>query len=135
LWRVGTAQCLKTLQGHSHQVLSFHCSPDGQTLASGSADRTIKLWAIGTGQGLKMLQRHTNQVLSVCFSPEGQTLASSSADETIKLWDINTGQCLKTLRIDHPYEGMNITGVQGLTAAQKATLKALGAIEGTEIGQ
>jgi hypothetical protein len=30
---------------------------------------------------------------------------------------------------DRPYEGMNITGVKGLTEAEKATLKALGAIE------
>jgi hypothetical protein len=36
---------------------------------------------------------------------------------------------LKTLRSDRPYEGMNITGVTGITDAQKATLKALGAIE------
>lgn len=30
---------------------------------------------------------------------------------------------------DRPYKGMNITGVKGLTEAEKATLKALGAIE------
>ncbi|MBD2520675.1 hypothetical protein H6G93_38215 [Nostoc sp. FACHB-973] len=50
-------------------------------------------------------------------------------DETIKLWDTQTGVCLKTLRADRPYEGMNITEVTGITEAQKATLKALGAIE------
>ena len=44
-------------------------------------------------------------------------------------WDVQTGECLKTLRIDRPYELMNITGVKGLTEAQKATLKALGAVE------
>jgi WD40 repeat protein len=56
-------------------------------------------------------------------------LATSSQDETIKLWDINTGDCLKTLRTQRPYEGMNITGVWGITEAQKVTLKALGAVE------
>jgi hypothetical protein len=29
----------------------------------------------------------------------------------------------------HPYEGMNNTVVKGLTEAEKATLKALGAVE------
>jgi WD40 repeat protein len=58
-----------------------------------------------------------------------QTLASGSADEIIKLWDVQTGKCLKTLRSDRPYEGMNIIGVTGITEAQKATLKALGAVE------
>ncbi|HEY9656859.1 MAG TPA: hypothetical protein V6C65_00240, partial [Allocoleopsis sp.] len=59
----------------------------------------------------------------------GRTLLSGSADETIRLWNVPTGECLKTLRVDRPYEGMNITGVTGITEAQKATLKALGAIE------
>jgi len=54
---------------------------------------------------------------------------SGSHDETIKLWDVRTGECLKTLRSDRLYEGMNIRGAQGLTAAQQATLKALGAVE------
>jgi len=36
---------------------------------------------------------------------------------------------VKILKNERPYEGMNITGVVGSTAAQKATLKALGAVE------
>ena len=84
---------------------------------------------LGSGQALQTLQGHTSVVWSVCFSPDGQTLTSSSADGTIKLWDVQTGACLKTLRSDRPYERMNITGVTGLTEAQKGTLKALGAVE------
>lgn len=59
----------------------------------------------------------------------GFTLASATEDETIKLWDVLTGECLKTLRSPRPYEGMNITGVTGLTEATKASLLALGAVE------
>ncbi|GAB1543678.1 NB-ARC domain-containing protein [Scytonema sp. NUACC21] len=129
LWDVETGQCLKILQGHNNHVLSVSFSPDGQTLASASADQTVKLWAVNTGQCLKTLRGHTSQVLSINFSPEGNILASSSADETIKLWDINTGDCLMTIRAERPYEGTNITGVTGLSEAQRATLKALGAFE------
>jgi WD40 repeat protein len=56
-------------------------------------------------------------------------LVSSSEDETIKLWDVETGECVKTMRIDRPYEGMNIKNAIGLTIPQKNTLKALGAVE------
>ena len=72
---------------------------------------------------------HSNWVRSVAFSPDGKTLASSGEDETMKIWDTKTGKCLKTFRAPRPYEGTNITGVRGLTQAQKANLKALGAIE------
>ena len=64
----------------------------------------------------------------VLFTPDGQCLISGSSDETIKLWDVKTGECFKTLKADRPYESMNITGVTGITEAQKAMLKVLGAI-------
>lgn len=47
----------------------------------------------------------------------------------MKLWDVETGECLRTFWAQRPYEGMDITGATGLTDAQKATLKALGAID------
>jgi WD40 repeat protein len=72
---------------------------------------------------------HQGTIWSVAFSPDGQILASGSEDETIRLWQVETGECLQLLRSDRPYEGMNITGVIGLTSAQKATLRALGAVE------
>ncbi len=129
LWDVNTSQCLKTLQGHTLPVRSVAFSPNGRILASGSYDRTIKLWDVNTGQCLKTLQGHMNWVVSISFSPDGQILASASEDGSIKLWDVKPGECVKTLRSERPYEGMNITGVTGLTAAEKASVKALGAVE------
>ncbi|NER83477.1 MAG: hypothetical protein F6K42_28780, partial [Leptolyngbya sp. SIO1D8] len=113
----------------SNSVRSVAWSPDGQFLASGSDDQTVKLWETNTGQCLHTLQGHSNAVVSVAWSPDSKTLISSSADETMKLWHADSGNCLTTLRVDRPYEGMNITGVTGLTKAQKATLKALGAVD------
>jgi predicted NACHT family NTPase len=128
LWSVSTGECLNTLRGHSNWIASVAISPDNETLVSASGDKTLKLWSVNTGECLNTLQGHTNWIRSVAFSSDGQTLASGSEDETIKLWDATTGECLKTLT-DRLYENMNITGVKGLTEAEKATLKALGAVE------
>ncbi len=89
---------LRTLEGHSNHVSSIAIGPDGQTLASGSTDKTIKLWSLHTSQLLHTLQGHSNYVYSVAISPDGQTLASGSYDQTIKLWNLHTGQLLHTLQ-------------------------------------
>lgn len=130
LWRVSDGQPWLTLQGHTNLVWSVAWNREGRILATGSHDQTIKLWDTHTGECLKTLRGHSNWVWFVAWSADGQTLASDSSDETIKIWDVNTGECQKTLKSQPPYQGMNITQITGLTDAQKATLKRLGAVEG-----
>jgi len=65
-------------------------SPDGQTLASASKDRTIKLWDLRNGL-LRTLSGHSDAVRTVAISPDGQTLASGSWDKTIKVWNLHNG--------------------------------------------
>ncbi|PSB08749.1 hypothetical protein C7B76_26110, partial [filamentous cyanobacterium CCP2] len=128
LWQL-TGECLHILKGHTGWIQSIAFSPDGSLLASGSTDQTVKLWQVETGTCLHTFQGHHKWVQSVSFSPDGKQLVSGSEDETLKIWDVRSGECLHTLRAERPYEGMNIFGVTGVTEAQKATLRALGAIE------
>ena len=85
------------LEGHTHGVSSVSFSPDGATLASGSADRTVRLWNANTGEHLQTLTGHTDRVYDVLFSPDGNTLASGSRDGTIRVWDAATGKHIRTL--------------------------------------
>lgn len=128
LWDVQTHQCLQVLRGHKSGIRAIAFDRDGQRLASGSFDRTVRLWNLQTGQCLQTLHEHTNWVTSLTFSNDGQIVLSGSDDRTIKLWDVATGSCTRTLTVDRLYEGMNIQGTKGLTTAQTATLRALGAL-------
>ncbi|QKD56751.1 uncharacterized protein FOBCDRAFT_321215 [Fusarium oxysporum Fo47] len=89
--------CLQTLEGHGGSVNSVVFSPDGQRLASGSVDNTVKIWDAATGACLQTLKGHGSLVKSVVFSADGQRLASGSVDNTVKIWDATTGACLQTL--------------------------------------
>ena len=86
-----------TITGHSGYVTSVAISPDGQTLVSGSNDKTIKIWQLSTGQELRTLTGHSGWISSLAISPDGQTLVSGSWDKTIKIWQLSTGQELRTL--------------------------------------
>ncbi len=129
LWDISTGKCLHLLEGHSGWIWSVAFSPDGRTLASASSDCTIKLWDVSTGICLLTLEEHTGWVMSVAFSPQGNTLVSGSTDGTIKLWNPQAGICQQTWKPERFYEGMKISGAIGLSEAQRATLKALGAVE------
>ncbi|MBW4575480.1 MAG: protein kinase [Aphanothece sp. CMT-3BRIN-NPC111] len=96
---LGTSQSFlkTTLTGHSNLVSSVAISPDGQTLASGSWDHTIKIWNLSTGKVKSTLTGHSNLVSSVAISPDGQTLASGGFDHTIKIWNLSTGKVKSTL--------------------------------------
>ena len=90
-------QQLAVLLGNSVWIYSVAISPDGQILASGSYDKTIKIWNLRTGKLLHILLGHAEAVQSVAFSPNGKLLASGSWDKTIKLWNLETGELLGTL--------------------------------------
>ena len=76
-------------------VTSVAFSPDGNTIASASVDKTVKLWNL-QGQEIKTLTGHGDFGQSVAFSPDGNTIASASRDKTVKLWNLQ-GQEIKTL--------------------------------------
>lgn len=88
---------LGTLSGHAWAVLTVAFSPDGQILATGSDDNTIKLWEVNTSQLICTLVGHSWSVVAVAFTADGETLLSASCDKTVKLWRVSTAEEIVTL--------------------------------------
>merc|ERR1719223_325918 len=66
LWDIQeTYSCIKTLQGHDHNVSSVTFTPSGDHVVSASRDRTIKIWEVATGYCIRTLVGHRDWVRMV----------------------------------------------------------------------
>ena len=70
----------------------------------------------------------------VAFSADGHLVASGSFDGTVRLWETRLGTSLRTVRAERCYERLDITGLTGVTDAERAALLALGAVEHSRSG-
>jgi len=94
-WDWITQQQLRTLAGHTQQIHAIAFSPDGTLIASGSADKTLKVWTLD-GEIISTLLGHRLAVNAVAFHPVAPLIASASADTTIRLWHLD-GKLDRTL--------------------------------------
>ena len=129
IWDIQSEECLQILREPNAIVNTLAWSPTEAVLLSGSSDGSIRWWDTQHWKCLLSRQGHQGAVQSLSVRADGQRLASCGDDNTIQLWDIQSNKYLRTLRSDRLYERLNITGIVGVTEAQKATLHALGAIE------
>lgn len=72
-------------QGHNNTIETVSFSPDGETLATGSYDNTVKLWD-QNNQFIQELSGHQDAVMSVSFNKNSDLLATSSLDQTVRMW-------------------------------------------------
>ncbi len=128
VWEVHSGECVQALAGHAGVVSAVAWGPSRELLVSGGSDGLLRWREVHSGECVRVRRAHQGAIRSLRRSPDGHLLASCGDDGAINVWDLESGDHLRTLRRDRPYERLNISGVQGLTEAQRATLRALGAI-------
>jgi WD40 repeat protein/serine/threonine protein kinase len=103
------------LPGHieASRCIAFNASGDGERLASGSDDHTVRVWRLAggrhwgrtlvdspghlvrTGPPLAWLTlgagRDLGGILRIAFSPDGRKIAASSQNSTVRVWNAMRG--------------------------------------------
>ena len=96
LARTQTIHSRAVLKGHTGDVKACAFAPDGQTLVSGSEDKTLRLWDVASAVCRGRLLGHTDEVNGCALSADGRTIVSASGDMTLKTWDAGSGECRTT---------------------------------------
>lgn len=91
---------------HAGRVEAVQFSPDGDSFATASHDKTARIWDVRTGAPLSPPLPHRNQVRGVEFSPDSGRLLTYGADWSARLWKVPISEAIDT-RLYHgqPVEG------------------------------
>ncbi|KAM4024769.1 WD repeat, SAM and U-box domain-containing protein 1 [Anomaloglossus baeobatrachus] len=94
-------RCKLTLSGHAAPVLSCAFSSDGETIVSGSVDKSVIIYGAKSGCILHILTHHTRYVTACALAPNQNLLATGSMDKTVMIWKLG-----KTSTGNSPAAGM-----------------------------
>lgn len=95
-WDLATKSCLKSIKAHKMPILCMDYDPSGTLVATGSADRSIRVWDILKGYCTHNFQYHTDILKSVLFHPDPSRLQlfSTSDDNSIHVHDLRDQTCI-----------------------------------------
>lgn len=88
LWDIAANRQKQTFVGHQDQVTSLALSPDGNTLVSGSLDRTVKTWDLRSGTLRHSHEWPTGPVHALAVAPDGLTAVAGGESGDIVIFDM-----------------------------------------------
>ncbi len=84
------------LIGHAGAILAIAAAPEGDVLASASADGTVRLWNVASGSESGRLNPSGGAVRDLVFSATGALVAGAGADGTVDVWRVSDGERVAT---------------------------------------
>ena len=128
-WNLADNTCRKTWQRGDQYLHRVTLDQQKRPVAILSDTQTLEIWDIETDTRRSMLSAHEETLWHVSTSPDGVALVCASQNGDISIWSLMSGQQQGELRVDRPYEGMQIGGSSGLTDSERQMLYSLGATD------
>ena len=105
IFDIASSTLIDRIKAHDGSIWTLNVHPDGRSVATGSADKSVKFWNFEivhedipgtkrTTPRLKLIHSRTlkvdDDVLSVCFSSDSRLLAVSTLDNTVKVFFVDS---------------------------------------------
>ena len=89
IWKLGATEgkLVNSQMAHEDVILKLDWSPDGRTLISSSADRTIKVFDAADLRELRTLPHQSDWTYGLAFSPDGHSFAAGRFDGSLSIYD------------------------------------------------
>jgi serine/threonine protein kinase len=99
IWDTASSSPAHIIDAHENsvQAIAFALTPRGPFLATGSADKTVKLWKGDTFELARRYTGHSDFVSTVAIAPDGRALASAGLDGNIRIWSTQSRSTLRRL--------------------------------------
>lgn len=132
------AQSVETIvqTGHYGEVTAVCYSPDGNFVATGSSDKTVKLWKSSDGREIRSYRGNEGEITHIEINRQGNAILSVNENGIVMIWDLANSNLIKRFELDddritcasfHP-DGMTI-----ITGSRKSFISVWDIISGKQL--
>lgn len=128
-WNLQNQTCSDSWQREDRYIHGIALDEQQQPVAIVSDTETIEIWDIAANSCRFSFTPHEETIWHVSTSPDGRALICAGQNGEISIWSLISGEQQGQLRVDRPYEGMQIGDSLGLTDSERQMLYSLGATD------
>jgi WD40 repeat protein len=124
IWDLGTGRKIQTFPAESIDTIAL--SPDGQRVATGHKDKTIRIRDVSSGQMQFEFGGNEDVIWRLAFSPDNRSLVAGFENGALKAWDLTTHG--KPSDVGHHDDAVrflafSLDGKRLLAASKKGSIK------------
>ena len=108
------------LPGNPGTIWSIDFANDGETIAAGIGDGSVRIWNVDKQEVVRSFNAHAGNVWNVKFHPTLNLFATAGDDSWVKLWDLETFNAKQGWKLDNTVRTIAFSpGGQALAVADR----------------